>query len=82
MFECRSLEADGFPLIQKFGAEFAIELDRGRVPVEHLPAQAKAIFLPRNRSYAGEQCFSNVVSPILLANINIFEENSGAALEG
>ncbi len=80
-FEGVSLQAYGLPLIQKLAPELAIELDRGSVPVEHLPAHAKAILFARNRRDPGQQSFSNFLAAILLANVNIFEKDSGAALE-
>ena len=54
-----AVQADGLPLIQKSRAQAPVKIDCRSVPVEHLPAHAKAILLPRDGRDPRQQSLSN-----------------------
>ncbi len=77
-----AVEADGLPFIQKSRAQALVKIDCRSVPVEHLPAHAKTIFFTRDRRNMRQQSFSDSLPSIQLADVDIFQKQSGATFEG
>ena len=62
LFQRVSVQAHSFPVVQKSCAQALIEVDRRSIPVEHLPAHAKAILFSRHRRHSGQQRLANSLS--------------------
>jgi hypothetical protein len=75
-------EHDGFPLVEEDGVEPLIEFDGRRIPVQHFPTHAEIVFVPGDPRYVREQSLAKALLSKLRPDVDIFEKQSGASLEG
>src|ERR1700744_5524503 len=76
------LDAHDPPLAHLLGAERAIEIDGGLVPVEHRPVDAAEAFAQRSRAQLAEERAADAAAPLARQHEEIFEVDPGAAEPG
>src|ERR1019366_10428508 len=74
-------QADCFPFIEEYGAQVAVKLDRRRVPIQHFPAHAEILFLPRDSGHMREQRPANSVLAELRTDIEVVQKQSWPPLK-
>ena len=68
--------------VQELGAHGRVEVDGRRVPVQHLPLQARATFLDGDGGHPLEQRLANAEAAKLRLDEQVFEVESGPAHPG
>ncbi len=78
----RSFQTDHFPFVAEGGVQLLVEVDGSVVPVQDVEHNAKTIILPSHPSEPGEQRAADALAAELGADVDIFEEEAGAAKRG
>src|SRR5260370_41032396 len=79
--QCVSRHPEDRPLVEWPRAQAFVELDRGRIPVEHRPFEAPAAALHRNPRELSKQLAADAQPPELGLDEEIFQVESTAPEE-
>src|ERR1700723_1537862 len=69
------------PAADRSGADAPVELDRRRVPVQHVPRHVGAVALRGNARHVAEQRQADATTAMGFGDVDVLDEQSGAAGE-
>src|SRR5579859_4944327 len=72
----------GYPAFDGLGTDAAIELDRGRVPVQHVPLHVDAVALEGDAGHVAEEGEADTAAAMGRVDVDVFDEQAVAAGEG